>query len=209
MHFFTAFSSAWTAWLCSHVCAAHDRKSAGHTGSDLGLMVKHKGIGMNRPIKKKVKADIPLVRLRLSGYAPAIAHEVEFEPQHEHVTPPLPPASPGKLHVDYMYAEVKVAAARRDLAEFDAVAAEKHFYAQHRIYDAQIRMLQKSKRQHTNSLSELEKMESRIEVAKLNLLLPCLDATFDAQSARMGWLSAHAEAKCAECDRLKRLLRRV
>ena len=39
-----------------------------------GPMVKHKGIGMNRPIKKKVKADIPLVRLRLSGYAPAIAH---------------------------------------------------------------------------------------------------------------------------------------
>ena len=200
--------------MCSHVCAAHDRESAGHTGSDLGPMVKHKGIGMNRPIKKKVKADILLVRVRLSGYAPAIAHEVDVEPQHEHVTPRLdPPASPGKLHVDYKNAEVKVAAARRDLAEFDAVAAEKHFYAQHRIYDAQIRMLQKSKRQHTNSLSELEKMESRIEVAKLNLLFPSLAASFDEQSARMGWLSAYglayAEAKCAECDRLKRLLRRV
>ena len=43
------------------------------------LMVKHKGIGMNRPIKKKVKADILLVRVRLSRYAPAIAHEVDVE----------------------------------------------------------------------------------------------------------------------------------
>ena len=77
------------------------------------IMVKHKGIGMNRPIKKKVKAEFPLVRVRLSGYAPAIAHELEVEPQHEHVTPRLP-ASPGKLHLDYMNAEVKVAAARRD-----------------------------------------------------------------------------------------------
>jgi len=109
-----------------------------------------------------------------------------------------------------MYAEVKVAAARRDLAEFDALAADKQFWLQHRIYDAQMRMLQK--RQHTNSLSELEVVEmemSRIEKAKLDLLFPCLAATFDAQSARMGWLSAYAEAKCAECDRLKRLLRRV
>ena len=173
MHFFTAFSSAWTAWLCSHVCAAHDRESAGHTGSDLGPMVKHKGIGMNRPIKKKVKADILHVRVRLSGYAPAIAPQVDVEPQHDHVTPRLlQPASPGKLHVDRMNAEVKVAAARRDLAEFDALAADKQFWLDHRIYDAQMRMLQK--RRPTKSLSELEmrEMESRIEKAKLDLNSP-------------------------------------
>ena len=95
------------------------------------------------------------------------------------------------------------------LAAFDSLAAEKQFYLQHRIYDAQIRILQK--RRPTESLNELDmrEMESKIQDAKLNCIFPCLAASFEEMSAKMGWLQAYADAKCVECDRLKRLLRRV
>ena len=49
-----------------------------------------------------------MVRVQLSGYAPAIAHELEHQHEQARVTPQLP-ASPGKLQLDYFNAELKVA----------------------------------------------------------------------------------------------------
>ena len=89
-------------------------------------MVRHRGIGMNKPVKKKVEQPGLLsVRLLLQGHVRAAPPALEEAAVEAAVARPRP--SPGKVLLNLMKSHVRVADAEAEVARLAARQAERAY----------------------------------------------------------------------------------
>ena len=176
-------------------------------------MCRHKGIGMNKPKKKKMSVpSLPEVKLLLSGYAPEPTREPCREPDLQRPEPPTQdaPPSPGAVRLKDLkrYAEIKALEARR-VRDGYAMEMAQHA-AKKRLIEACWRTLDRAR--PSSSYTVLEKREQKMQ----RLIEERLQSDLSLEMHRAANAEAHFEAECASSlvkdatiRRLKRMLRKA
>ena len=172
-------------------------------------MVRHRGIGMNKPVKKKVEQPGLLsVKLLLQGHVRAAPPALEEAAVEAAVARPRP--SPCKVFLNEMKSHVRVADAEAEVARLAAQQAERAYKKREYVRIYKIEALKHARK--SNELSVLEKRHEKIN----NLIIERLEDTYKREAVQhiatvreKSFFELKALALEFELEREKRVQRRV